>query len=98
MQNRSTVKIILVIVLIILIVGAIVFAMKSQPANSNFVPPASPSGAGMDDLNASSTGNTNLNKISASSSVSSDMSAYLKASSETPSPNDFNDSYSDINQ
>jgi hypothetical protein len=48
------------------------------------------------------TNNTNsdqeeLKTITASSSVNSDMDAYLKSSNSVPSSNDFNDSYSDLN-
>jgi len=39
-----------------------------------------------------------LEAITASSSVDNDMDAYLKASSNVPNPNDFNDSYADISQ
>lgn len=39
-----------------------------------------------------------LNTITASSSVDTDIDAYLNASRNVPSSNDFNDSYADLSQ
>ena len=39
-----------------------------------------------------------LNKISGSSDVKSDLDVYIESTETMPNPNDFNDSYSDLNR
>jgi hypothetical protein len=39
-----------------------------------------------------------LNKISGSSDVESDLEVYIQSTETMPNPNDFNDSYSDLNR
>jgi len=39
-----------------------------------------------------------LNKISGSSDVESDLDVYIQSTETMPNPNDFNDSYSDLNR
>lgn len=41
---------------------------------------------------------SSLNKINATSKVNADIDAYLNSSNSVSNPNDFNDSYSDLNQ
>lgn len=45
-----------------------------------------------------SVASTSLTKITSSSNASTDMDAYLQSADNAPNPNDFNDSYSDLNQ
>jgi FtsZ-interacting cell division protein ZipA len=45
-----------------------------------------------------SEGREDLDRINESSRVDEDMDAYIRASDNPSNPNDFNDSYSDLNR
>ncbi len=84
----KTVIITAVLAAVLIIIGMMMSSRANAPI---FHDPMNPN-------TAEGNGQAELDRINASSSVDSDMDAYLKASNSVPNPNDFNDSYSDINQ
>lgn len=90
MQSNNTAKIIAVIVLVAVVLVGIGYAMK--PERTERVENNKPA----DSVTVITT--TEIETITSSSSVESDMDAYIKASDNPSNPNDFNDSYSDLNQ
>ncbi len=85
-SNSGLIKIIVGIVVFVIILIVLGFVLRS-PANAP------------ETVNdeTSSFDNVSITTINSTSTVESDMDAYINAKSSN-NPNDFNDSYSDLNQ
>lgn len=76
-----------IIVVILIVAGFVVTFSASSPVATELIVSNSVGGE-----------RGNLDEISTSTPVQSDLDAYIRASESMPNPNDFNDSYSDLNQ
>jgi hypothetical protein len=88
-SNNIILKIVIIVALIALVLFVIGFGLSALRPELEPVPSQG---------DVPVTTGSDLETISATSSVDSDMDAYLKASNNPSNPNDFNDSYSDLNQ
>lgn len=87
MHNKSLSKVIvisLIIGIILILVGLVIGGGNADAPVTEF-------------QNATST-TESLKLINDESGVRNDMDAYINATDSVPNPNDFNDSYSDLNQ
>ena len=98
MKTLSIFKLVVAIIIATVVIIGFSFFFHSKsagapvPAQTNL--PQNTDQAMMNDTQATSS----LNKITTTSKVSADMDAYINSSNSVSNPNDFNDSYSDLNQ
>ena len=85
-SNKAVWKVVITVIIIILILLVIGAAISGSRVNA-------PTAEDVDNQNG---GDGTITVITSTSSVESDMDAYINASSSV-NPNDFNDSYSDLN-
>jgi len=77
---------VIIVIVLLAIIGIAGIALTTSAADPVPITPEAPSGEG------------SLNLFSTSTPVREDMEAYLRSGGSVPDPNDFNDSYSDLNQ
>lgn len=99
-QDHRLLKIIIVGASVIAIVAVVGFIVSTKstfaPTNEDVVVENATT---TEDASANAAAaSSSLNKVSPSSSLDSDFDAYLNSEGSVPNPNDFNDSYSDLNQ
>ena len=102
-KHHRAIRIIVAGIIIIVIAIAVGFLLNSKTASAP-IPVSENSklqntNQNVDQASTTDTqASSSLNKITSTSKVSSDIDAYLNSSNSVSNPNDFNDSYSDLNQ
>ena len=102
-KHHRVIRIIVAGIIVIVIAMAVGFLLNSKTVSAPI--PVSEnnnlqnSNQNVDQFSVTETqASSSLNKITNTSKVSSDIDAYINSSNSVSNPNDFNDSYSDLNQ